>query len=441
MKLSGWGNFPVVDCQLSRPRNEEELANAVMASRAIARGNGRAYGDSALSRTNTIDMRKFNHMLSFDPETGQLVAEAGVLLSDIIAAFLPRGWFPAVTPGTRFVSLGGMVAADVHGKNHHIDGSFGNCVDWLDVMTPDGEIMRCSRAENTELFEWTMGGMGLTGVVLRVALRLRSVETGWIRQTTHVAQNLDDAIDLFEDTLDATYSVAWIDCLSTGETLGRSLVMLGEHATLDELPGTCRANRFPSVTAQKLGVPFNLPGFCLNQYSVRAFNALYYWNGQRGDTTSYVNWNSYFYPLDSIRDWNRIYGRKGFAQFQCVLPLDSARAGLNEMLKEISESGRGSFLAVLKRFGQQDSRFSFPMEGYTLALDFPMSDRSVSLIQKLGQMTAAHGGRIYLAKDSIMDAQSLRATDATRVSEFERIRHNSGAAERFASVQSERLKL
>ncbi len=441
MKLSGWGNYPVVDCRLRRPRSEDEIAAAIMDSTAIARGNGRAYGDSALSRTNTIDMRKFSHMLSFDPETGQLVAEAGVLLSDVIAAFLPRGWFPAVTPGTRFVTLGGMVAADVHGKNHHVDGSFGNFVDWLDVLGPDGKVIRCSHTENTDLFDWTIGGMGLTGVILRVALRLRAVETGWIRQTTQVAPNLDTAIDLFEGSLDATYSVAWIDCLSTGDALGRSLVMLGEHATKAELPGKLRATPFPAVAPQKLGVPFNLPGFCLNWYSVRAFNALYYWNGQRDDPTRYVNWNSYFYPLDSILDWNRIYGRKGFAQFQCALPLDSARDGLNAMLGEISQSGRGSFLAVLKRFGRQDSRFSFPMEGYTLALDFPMSDPSADLIRDLGQMTADYGGRIYLAKDSIMDAQTLRATDATRVSAFEQLRQDSGAAKRFASVQSERLKL
>jgi len=329
----------------------------------------------------------------------------------------------------------------VHGKNHHIDGYIGNFIDWLDVMGPGGEVSRCSRTENTELFEWTIGGMGLTGAILRIAFRLRPVETGWIRQTTHVAQNLDAAIDLFESSLDATYSVAWIDCLSTGDALGRSLVMLGEHATQAELIGKCRATPFPDAASQTLSVPFNLPGFCLNRYSVRAFNALYYWNGKRGTPTSYVNWNSYFYPLDSVLEWNRIYGRKGFAQFQCVLPLNSARLGLNEMLNEISASGRGSFLAVLKRFGKQRSRFSFPMEGYTLALDFPMSDGSVVLIKKLGKMTADHGGRIYLAKDSIMDAQSLRAMDVTRVSEFKGMRQSIGAVQQFASVQSERLNL
>lgn len=441
MKLSGWGKHPVVECQLRRPRDEKALAESVAAADAIARGNGRAYGDSALSRANTIDMRHFDHMLAFDAETGQLVAEAGVLLSDVIAAFLPRGWFPAVTPGTRYVTLGGMAAADVHGKNHHIDGSFGNFIDWLDVIGPDGQVVRCSRDENPDLFEWTIGGMGLTGVILRVAFRLRPVESGWIRQTTHAAPNLSAAIDLFEESLDATYSVAWIDCLSTGEAMGRSLVMLGEHATRAELPGKLAATPYPEAAKQNLRVPFNLPGLSLNRYSVRGFNALYYWKGTRGDATRYVNWNSYFYPLDSIQDWNRIYGRKGLAQFQCVLPLDQARSGLSDMLAEISEAGQGSFLAVLKRFGAQDSRFSFPMEGYTLALDFPVSDPSLALVRKLGQMTADYGGRLYLAKDSCLTAQELRATDEARVAEFSNMRHQSGAARQFSSVQSERLNL
>lgn len=441
MKLSGWGRYPVVDCQVHRPRDTAAVSRAIMETGAIARGNGRSYGDSALSRTNTIDMRGFDHMLAFDDATGQLVAEAGVLLSDVVATFLPRGWFPAVTPGTRYVTLGGMVAADVHGKNHHIDGSFGNFVDWLDVIGADGQLTRCSRIENPDLFEWTIGGMGLTGVIVRVAVRLRAVETGWIRQKTHAAQNLEAAMDLIEGSLDATYSVAWIDCLSTGEETGRSIVMLGEHATRAELPEKYRATPFPTIAKQSLGVPFNLPGFSLNQYSVRAFNALYYWNGTRKSPDSFVNWNSYFYPLDAIRDWNRIYGRKGFAQFQCVLPLDQARTGLDAMLGEISASGRGSFLAVLKRFGQQNSRFSFPMEGYTLALDFPVSDDSIALVRKLGVLTAQYGGRLYLAKDSCLDALELRATDEARVEKFSSMRHATGAAELFSSVQSERLNL
>ncbi len=441
MKLSGWGRYPEVECNLTRPRDVGSLAQALAGTRTIARGNGRAYGDCALNPVSTIETRHLNHMESFDAESGQLVAEAGVLLSDVITAFLPRGWFPAVTPGTSFVTLGGMVAADVHGKNHHVHGSFGNCVDWLDVMDASGEIVRCSRSENSELFEWTIGGMGLTGVILRVAFRLRRVETGWIQQTTHIAKNLDNAIELFETSLESTYSVAWIDCLSSGNALGRAIVMLGEHATRSELPSAYHANPFPISNRKKLSVPFDLPRFALNTYSVKAFNALYYRNAQRGSSRTYVDWSRYFYPLDSILNWNRMYGRKGFAQFQCVLPLAQSKQGLDEMLKEISRTGQGSFLAVLKRFGNQDSRFSFPMEGYTLALDFPVSQKTLALIDRLGAMTAAHGGRIYLAKDSCMTPQLLRTTDGTRASAFDEMRQRTQSASGFASVQSERLKL
>ena len=230
MKLSGWGRFPEIDAQVAVPRSADELLKLIQQGKAIARGNGRAYGDSAVSASNTIHMKHFNRMLAFDAKSGQLVAEAGVLLADVIEAFLPRGWFPAVTPGTKFVTLGGMIAADVHGKNHHKDGSFGTYVDWIDVATADGTVQRCSKTEDTELFEWTIGGMGLTGVMLRAAIRLRPVSSAWIEQRTLVANNIKHAIELFEQSQDATYSVAWIDCLQTGPAVGRSLVMLGEHA-------------------------------------------------------------------------------------------------------------------------------------------------------------------------------------------------------------------
>ena len=440
MKLSGWGRFPTHDVALSAPRSEAALQAQLSEGAAIARGNGRAYGDSALSQTNTVHMRHFAHMLSFDDKTGVLQAEAGVLAADIIDSFLPRGWFLPVTPGTKFVTLGGMIAADVHGKNHHADGSFGNFVDWIDVMGPDGKITRCSRKKNATLFGWTVGGMGLTGIILRAAIRLRPVESGWIAQQMIRAENLEAAMDVFERSQDSTYSVAWIDCLSTGAARGRSLVMLGEHATLEELPKPRRKKPYQTKDKRKLSVPFSPPGWLMNGLTVRAFNALYYWNGSRKAGDSLVDWDSYFYPLDAILNWNRIYGRRGFMQFQCVLPLESSRAGLSALLDAISEAGAGSFLAVLKRLGAQDSRFSFPMEGYTLALDFPVNRRTLALMERLDAITLDHGGRFYLAKDSRMTAETLRASDA-RTDTFEATRRKSGACETFASEQSQRLKL
>jgi FAD/FMN-containing dehydrogenase len=441
MKLSGWGRFPVIETEVTAPRTEQTL-RALLGSggSVIARGNGRSYGDSAVGPQTTIHMRHFDHMLSFDPETGQLVAESGVLLGDIIDTFLPRGWFPMVTPGTKLITLGGAIAADVHGKNHHVDGSFAACVDWVDLMGPEGEVRRCSRDDNADLFRWTLGGMGLTGIVLRAAIRLRRVETAWISQTTRAAPNLDAAMDLFEQNQHATYSVAWIDCLGRGDSLGRSLIMLGEHARRSDLDTAKLHTPLDAGHKKKLSVPLDFPGFALNRWSVRAFNTAYYWAGARKVGRQLVDWDTYFYPLDAILRWNRIYGRKGFVQFQCVLPLARSREGLTDLLNAISAAGAGSFLAVLKRFGAQDSAFSFPMEGYTLALDFPMKPATLPLLERLDQITLAHGGRFYLAKDSRMSAETFRAADA-RVAGFAAMRADSGLSDHFASAQSKRLSL
>ncbi len=440
MKLSGWGRYPDADCTVVTPRNEAELLAAMGNGPAIARGNGRAYGDSALNTTNTISTRALNRMISFDEKTGLLVTEAGVLLGDVIDAFLPRGWFPAVTPGSRYVTLGGMVAANVHGKNHHVDGGFGNFVDWVDILDVSGEVLRASRRKNKVLFDWTVGGMGLTGVILRVATRLRPVETGWIRQRTLPAPDLDAAMAAFDENADAPYSVAWIDCLSTGTSLGRALVMLGDHAPLQSLPNKFRKIPFGPPLGKRRSVPFNAPRFALNKYTVKAFNAAYYHMGARKTGTAYVPWDTYFYPLDSILGWNKIYGRRGFVQFQCVLPDGTARAGLESLLCVISDAGQGSFLAVLKKLGPDDYRFSFPMSGYTLALDFPVTEKVLSLMNTLDGITLDHGGRFYLAKDARMTDTTLRASDP-RAEDFKAMRAESGAAKAFTSLQSKRLKL
>ena len=441
MMLSGWGRYPVLKADVCAPRSLEALKNIVRQKpNLIARGNGRAYGDSAINKAATLEMRNLNRMLAFDPESGQLIAEPGVLLGDVIAAFLPQGWFPLVTPGTKFVTLGGAIAADVHGKNHHKDGSFRSCVDWVDVMDATGVVTRCSHRDNSRLFDHTLGGMGLTGIITKAAIRLKPVETAWIRQSTHPAPNLKSAMDLFEANHDATYSVAWIDCLAGGTDLGRSLVMLGEHAAPSELPNAKRKNPFNVPTKSKRSVPFDFPGFALNRLTVRAFNALYYSAGARKTGSQLVDWDSYFYPLDAILQWNRIYGRKGFAQFQCVLPLDTSQDGLSTLLKTISEAGAGSFLAVLKRFGAQTSALSFPMEGYTLALDFPINPQTLSLLDTLDRITLDHGGRFYLAKDARMSAETFAASD-NRVEAFRAERKDNNWQTRFASAQSERLAL
>ena len=426
-RLAGWGRFPVHGCSVSAPRDEAELRAAVLRGAAIARGNGRAYGDSALSRENTISTRRLNRMLAFDPARGRLVAEAGVMLHDVIATFLPRGWFPAVTPGTKFVTVGGMIAADVHGKNHHRDGAFSNFVDWIDLMGPDGVVRRCSRDEEPERFAWTFGAMGLTGVVLRAAVRLRAVQSGWIDCRTIAAPRLRAALEALERADAATYSVAWIDCLSRGDALGRSLIMTGEHLARDALGPDESAEPFPRARKALVSVPWTLPSAVLNRYSVRAFNRLYYRRGSRDAPRRPVHWDSFFYPLDRILAWNRIYGRDGFAQFQCVLPPEASAAGLEALLERISGEGQGSFLAVLKRLGEQDSPFGFPRSGYTLALDFPIGPRTADLLEGLDRIALEHGGRFYLAKDSRMSPRTLRESDG-RTADFVAMRAANGSA-------------
>lgn len=440
MILSGWGRFPRQDCLVSSPRDIEQLAALVADGPGIARGNGRSYGDSTLSRVNTIDMRRLNRMLSFDTETGQLVTEAGVLLDDIIRAFLPRGWFPWVTPGTRFVTVGGMIAADVHGKNHHAHGAFGNFVDWIDVVAPTGQISRCSRTENRDLFAWTLGGMGLTGPIARAAFRLRPVETAWIRQTNLPTRNLEETIEAFEANVASTYSVAWIDCLSTGDALGRSLVSLGEHATVADLSWDRRSAAFATPARRQMSMPISAPNFALNRFSVQAFNELYYRRGRARPHQELADWESYFYPLDAILNWNRMYGRRGFVQFQCILPQEASRDGIRLLLDRISRSGRASFLAVLKKLGPAGTGISFPMEGYTLALDFPVGRDAMSLLAELDRIVLDHTGRFYLAKDSRMTVETLRKSDP-RTEAFRQMRISAGLNQCFASAQSERLLL
>jgi FAD/FMN-containing dehydrogenase len=441
MLLSGWGRYPRIDCRVVAPGSSRAVAGALgHAGPSIARGMGRSYGDSALNRNAVIDMRGVSRFLAFDPATGVLEAEAGVVLGDIIATFLPRGWFPPVTPGTRFVTLGGMIAADVHGKNHHGAGSIGSFIEWLDLMTPEGEVRRCSPSQHAELFALTIGGMGLTGPIVRAAVRLMPVTSGWIGQRQLAAPDLDAALAAFEDNLASPYSVAWIDCLATGKAIGRSLITLGDHAVPDDLPERTRNRPYDVPARRRLTVPVDAPGWALNGLTVKAFNAVYHARGLKALGDSVVSWDSYFYPLDAVLGWNRIYGPQGFAQFQCVLPLEHSRDGLVKLLEAISAAGTGSFLAVLKRMGPQESAISFPMEGYTLALDFPARRRPLELLDVLDRIVLDHGGRFYLAKDSRMPADVLHASDP-RAARFRERREALGLVRHFSSLQSERLGL
>ena len=437
--ISGWGNYPQIKAFIREPKTIDELKILVKFYSSIARGKGRSYGDSSINELNTIKMSRFNRFLSFDENNGLLVTQAGVVLDDVIKTFLPKGWFPHVTPGTKFVTIGGMVASDIHGKNHYIKGSFQNHIKWIDIINYDGEILRCSSKENSDLFNWTIGGMGLTGIILNIAFYLNPIETSFIKKTTLVTKNILQTIELFENNISSEYSVAWIDCYSRGSSLGRSLLELGEHTKGDELEDSLKKNKLNVPKTNYLQIPFYFPEFFLNNFSVRLFNFLYYNIGKISKKIKIVNIYKYFYPLDRIQNWNKIYGKNGFAQFQCVIPLTNSKQGISELLYCISNSGSSSFLAVLKRFGKEQGFFSFPMEGYSLALDFPINKKNLLLMESLDKITVKYGGRFYLAKDSRLRNDIFEESDK-RIKEFRDFRKHKLKL-KFNSCQSKRLDL
>lgn len=430
-RVTNWGNFPVITANFSEPSNTNELRDIVLQNNnVIARGNGRCYGDSSLGE-NIISTLKLNHFLYFDQSEGLLECESGVLLSDILDVVVPKGFFLPVTPGTKYITLGGAVAADIHGKNHHREGSFSDHVISLQILTSDGEIVECSSTDRRDLFWQTCGGMGLTGMILKVKFRLKPTETAYIRQVSHKARDIDAAMSLFDKSADSTYSVAWIDCLAPGKSLGRSILMLGEHATRRELPARLESDPLCPARPSRLAMPFFLPAFSLNHASVKLFNAAYYYRQLAATRAGLVHFDPYFYPLDGIRNWNRIYGRDGFVQYQFVLPKENSYEGLKEILERIGDSGQGSPLAVLKLFGRANPNavMSFPREGYTLALDFKVTPAVFRLLDGLDEIVLKYGGRLYLAKDARMSAAVFRKS-------YSNVVHSN----RFRSSQAVRLE-
>ena len=368
----------------------------------IARGNGRCYGDASLGES-IFSTKKLNKFINFDRLNGVIECESGVLLSDVLEIAVPQGYFLYVTPGTKFISVGGAIASDVHGKNHHAEGCFSEYVIEFKLMTESGEIITCSREENSEKFWATIGGMGLTGIILTAKFKLKNIESAYIRQESIKAENLDEIFKLFDESENWTYTVAWIDCLQKGKNIGRSILMRGEHAFQHELPQ--KFSKTPLRLKKKLSptVPFYFPGFVLNALTVKIFNWLYYKKQSKKEIKNFIDYETFFYPLDAINDWNKIYGKSGFIQYQMVIPKEAGKEGMKRILETIAKSGNGSFLAVLKLFGKHNPEAynSFPVEGYTLALDFKVNSKLKKLVDQLDAIVQEFGGRIYLTKDSM----------------------------------------
>lgn len=441
-KISDWGNYPVIDAEVRGFDSENQLRRQLESGGSmIAYGNGRSYGDASL-QDQVLLTRRYNKFLSFDDATGELCCQAGVLFSEILDVFVPRGWFLPVTPGTKLLTVGGAIAANVHGKNHHKAGCFGDHVLSMDIMRNDGSVVTCSPTQNPDFFHITVGGMGLTGMILSATFRLQKIKTAYIREEKIRCENLNEIMDCFEKSDKWTYSVAWIDCLAKGDAMGRSIMMRGEHAKPSEL---LRADRKAAPLqlkpTLKLDVPFTFPNFALNHWTMNAFNFAYYNLCRPGKHVGITTYNSFFYPLDAIDNWNRIYGKRGFTQYQFVIPREAGREGMHQILKRITDSGLGSFLAVLKLFGEQESFISFPMAGYTLALDFPISLKAFDLFEELDAMVADYGGRLYLAKDSRMSPEMFMKTYPNAEAFREAIAMLNEGDTKFASLQSKRIGL
>jgi decaprenylphospho-beta-D-ribofuranose 2-oxidase len=438
-KIANWGNYPVMETNEKSFSFAEQLNDTLQNNEGIvARGNGRCYGDASLAKS-TVSTLQYDKILSFDREKGIFECQSGLTLDKILEVIVPKGWFLPVTPGTKFITVGGAVASDVHGKNHHVDGSFSNHVIEMDVLLANGTTLTCSPNSNTELFWATCGGMGLTGIITRVKFDLKKIETSYIKQKQVKAKNLEEVIELFEKYKHYTYSVAWIDCLKKGSSFGRSILILGEHAKVEDLPGNKKNDPLRLPKKKQITFPFNLPSFVLNQFTVKAFNFLYYGKNFKKEINNVVSYEPFFYPLDAILHWNRGYGKKGFVQYQFVLPLES-KQGLVEILKRISDEGLGSFLAVLKVFGKQDDLISFPTEGYTLALDFPVRKGLFEFLDELDEIVLRYGGRIYLSKDARMKPEIFWRSYPT-AGKFQELVKKYNPGFRINSAQAVRLNI
>jgi len=373
----------------------------------LAYGNGRSYGDTCQNTSGSlIDMRAMNRIVGFDPHTGILEAEAGLQLSDVIARFGGRGFFPPVVPGAQFVTLGGAIANDIHGKNHHRRGTFGSHVEWLTLLRSDGRSWRCSATENSDLFAATIGGMGLTGLILSAAIRLMPVASPDVVENVKAFDRLDRYFELAEQAdHDNEYAVAWIDQLATDKDFGRGVLLTGNHAE-EKAP-------FRASGESLLSVPFQPPVTVLAKPFITVFNRAYRWSKLRSVGPKRSTWQSFFFPLDGVRNWNRLYGPKGLYQHQSAIPFDTARDAIPDLLRATNRAGQASFLTVLKRFGDVPSpgMLSFPRPGYTLTLDFANRGAStLALLAELDRTTVAAGGAVNPYKDARMSAATFEAS-------------------------------
>ncbi|HMR00751.1 MAG TPA: FAD-binding oxidoreductase, partial [Ignavibacteria bacterium] len=408
IELSGFGKYPKAKCKVTRPPGIFDINELLKNNTVIPRGLGRSYGDASLNDKGVVsESLLMNRFISFDEETGILKCEAGVTYKDLLDTFVIRGWFPAVTPGTKYVTMGGAIASDVHGKNHHKIGSISSFVRSFRILTASGEIIECSRENNNGLFWATVGGMGLTGFILDCEIQLKKITSPYIFNKAIKLGNLDALFDKIEEYSDNYhYSVAWIDVVAKGSSYGRGILLLGNNAEINELPEKLKKRSLQKYIEKKISVPFEIPFNTLNKLTVSLFNAGIYLTAR--NTEDFQHYDKYFYPLDFVLDWNHIYSKSGLIQYQLNVPLEKGKEAIDKVLKKVVSYGGGSFLAVIKKMGNQEGILSFPFEGYTLSMDFPVRKGTIEMCRELDKIVIQYGGRTYLTKDSILDEKTFK---------------------------------
>ena len=444
LRLSGWGRFPTADVWVYRPESWGEL-EAVVAGRpsrqVISRGLGRSYGDAALNDGHAvISHLRLNRFLSFDEQTGILECEAGVTIAEILQHFLPRGFMVPVTPGTKFVTIGGAIANDVHGKNHHRDGSIANFLTKVRVLTSQAGVVECSPQQHPDLFWATVAGIGLTGCILSATLQLVPVSSAYLSVDYSKPADLDSMLTGLEEAdRNCQYTVAWLDSLARGRGMGRGILMSANLVPASALPRSIQ-DPLGIPTRHMRRLPAAVPASFLTPMTVGTLNALYYALTRAGQGRI-VDCERFFYPLDAVQDWNRLYGRRGFVQFQCALPDHGGPRGLAEILERAGRSGVPSFLAVLKRFGRASGGYlSFPLQGYTLAMDFPVASNPFPILREFTSLVLRYGGRVYLAKDAMLRPDEF-CEMYPLLPRFLEAKRRWDPKERFSSSMSRRLRL
>ncbi len=399
-RFQSWGRFPNADQEVCALRWLDTAVPESGGKTLLPYGLGRSYGDSCLNDGGTlVETSGMNRFIKFDVEAGTIRCEAGVSLDEVLKLIVPKGWFLPTTPGTKFITVGGAIANDIHGKNHHVAGTFGCHVIGFELLRSDGTRHLCTSESNTDLFKATIGGLGLTGLITWAEFKLKKVSNAWIDMESIKFEGIEEFLELSKSSdKDWEYTVSWIDCVAQGKGMGRGIFMRGNHSPASVL--SRKVHDEPRITA-----PFDCPNLMLNSLSIKAFNTVYYGKQRAKKAKTRVHYDPFFYPLDAVNDWNRIYGKRGFFQYQFVIPFEGGLETMNEILRMITASKQGSFLAVIKTFGAKESpgMMSFPKPGITLALDFPNRGAStLKLFKELDALVDASGGLLYPAKDARM---------------------------------------